>query len=57
MTIHFNDSMMLNDSLAWVDYNINKTIQFNYSWINRSNTYMYLLPANHRENDAGFNLS
>ena len=26
MTIHFNDSMMLNDSLAWVDYNINETV-------------------------------
>ena len=57
MTIYFNDSMKQNDSIAWIDYIKNETVQFNYSWINSTNTNIYLLPANSREKDSGFNKS
>ena len=57
MTIYFNDSMILNNSIPWIDYNTNENIEFNNSWINSSNTNIYLQPANHRELDLGFNQS
>ena len=57
MTIYFNDSMILNDSLPWINYSLNQSVEFNNSWINSSNTYIYLEPANRRDQDENFNKS
>ena len=57
MTIYFNDSMILNDSIPWINYDTNKSIQLNNSWINKTNTNIYIELANRRDQDLGFNKS
>ena len=41
--------MILNDSISWINNTLNESIQFNNSWINTSNTNIYLEPANRRD--------
>ena len=57
MTIYFNDSIILNDSIPWINYKLNQTFDFNNSWINSSNTNISIQPANRRDQDLGFNKS
>ena len=38
VTVQFNDSMMLNQSIPWIDYQDPNQTVFNTSWINYTNT-------------------
>jgi hypothetical protein len=55
MKIEFNETMVLNDSISWINYENTKSL--NISWINETNTLISLLPAQKRDQDLNFNKS
>ena len=55
MKIEFNETMVLNDSISWINFENTKSL--NISWINETNTLISLLPAQKRDQDLNFNKS
>ena len=45
VTLQFNESMMLNKSIPWINYQDPNMTIFNTSWINYTNTQIKILPA------------
>ena len=57
VTLQFNESMTLNKSIPWINYQDPNMTIFNTSWINYTNTNIKIPPAKNRNQDLDFNQS